>query len=55
MSMLENFLSHVFLYNRLLDRDQVGDEEATLDEDENGFLKAFKVEFHMVYHTYLCS
>ncbi|XP_073223963.1 CHD3-type chromatin-remodeling factor PICKLE isoform X2 [Cicer arietinum] len=29
--------------DRLLDRDQVGDEEATLDEDENGFLKAFKV------------
>ncbi|XP_061365248.1 CHD3-type chromatin-remodeling factor PICKLE isoform X2 [Gastrolobium bilobum] len=30
--------------DRLLDRDQVGVEEATLDdEDENGFLKAFKV------------
>ncbi|KAK7311902.1 hypothetical protein RJT34_10364 [Clitoria ternatea] len=30
--------------DRLLDRDQVGDEEATLDdEDEDGFLKAFKV------------
>ncbi|KAK2398961.1 protein CHROMATIN REMODELING [Trifolium repens] len=30
--------------DRLLDRDQVGDEEATLDdEDENGLLKAFKV------------
>ncbi|GAU17725.1 hypothetical protein TSUD_07870 [Trifolium subterraneum] len=29
--------------DRLLDRDQVGDEEATLDdENENGFLKAFK-------------
>ncbi|XP_019447576.1 PREDICTED: CHD3-type chromatin-remodeling factor PICKLE-like isoform X1 [Lupinus angustifolius] len=30
--------------DRLLDRDQVGQEEANLDnEDENGFLKAFKV------------
>ncbi|XP_045799661.1 CHD3-type chromatin-remodeling factor PICKLE-like [Trifolium pratense] len=30
--------------DRLLDRDQVGDDEATLDdEDENGLLKAFKV------------
>ncbi|XP_050891252.1 CHD3-type chromatin-remodeling factor PICKLE isoform X2 [Lathyrus oleraceus] len=30
--------------DRLLNRDQVGDEEATLDEaDEDGFLKAFKV------------
>ncbi|XP_027333357.1 CHD3-type chromatin-remodeling factor PICKLE [Abrus precatorius] len=30
--------------DRLLDRDQVGDEDATLDdEDEDGFLKAFKV------------
>ncbi|XP_047157563.1 CHD3-type chromatin-remodeling factor PICKLE isoform X1 [Vigna umbellata] len=30
--------------DRLLDRDQVGDEEATLDdEEEDGFLKAFKV------------
>ncbi|XP_045822792.1 CHD3-type chromatin-remodeling factor PICKLE-like [Trifolium pratense] len=31
--------------DKLLDRDQVGDEEATLDvEDENGLLKAFKVQ-----------
>lgn len=31
-------------FHRLLDRDQVGDEEASLDdEDEDGFLKAFKV------------
>ncbi|KAK1375866.1 CHD3-type chromatin-remodeling factor PICKLE-like [Heracleum sosnowskyi] len=29
--------------DRLLDRDQVVDEEATLDEEEDGFLKAFKV------------
>ncbi|KAK9280656.1 hypothetical protein L1049_014353 [Liquidambar formosana] len=30
--------------DRLLDREHVGDEEATLDdEEENGFLKAFKV------------
>lgn len=30
--------------DRLLDRDQAGDEEATIDdEEENGFLKAFKV------------
>ncbi|CAI0416517.1 unnamed protein product, partial [Linum tenue] len=30
--------------NRLLDREQIGDEEATLnDEEEDGFLKAFKV------------
>lgn len=29
---------------RLLDREQVGDEEANLDEpEEDGFLKAFKV------------
>jgi hypothetical protein len=42
---LEDFIPHIFLYNRLLDRDQVVDEEATLDdEDEDGFLKAFKVD-----------
>ncbi|CAN1325301.1 CHD3-type chromatin-remodeling factor PICKLE [Linum perenne] len=30
--------------NRLLDREQIGEEEATLDdEEEDGFLKAFKV------------
>lgn len=33
-------------FNRLLDREQVGDEEASLDdEEEDGFLKAFKVLF----------
>lgn len=38
-----------FLY-RLLDREQVGDEEATLDDDEeDGFLKAFKV-FSILYY-----
>jgi len=43
--MLENFIPHIFLHNRLLDRDQVVDEETTLDdEDEDGFLKAFKVD-----------
>lgn len=39
-------LNIIFLcfFHRLLDRDQVGDEEASLDdEDEDGFLKAFKV------------
>ncbi|KAK4274486.1 hypothetical protein QN277_017696 [Acacia crassicarpa] len=29
--------------DRLLDREQVRDEEATMDDDEDGFLKAFKV------------
>uniref|UniRef100_A0A2C9UD31 CHD3-type chromatin-remodeling factor PICKLE n=1 Tax=Manihot esculenta TaxID=3983 RepID=A0A2C9UD31_MANES len=29
--------------DRLLDREQVGDEEASLDDEEDGFLKAFKV------------
>lgn len=34
----------LYFFHRLLDRDQVGDEEASLDdEDEDGFLKAFKV------------
>lgn len=43
--MLENFIPHILLHNRLLDRDQVVDEETTLDdEDEDGFLKAFKVK-----------
>jgi hypothetical protein len=55
MIMLANFLSRIFLYIRLLDRDQVGDEEATLDdEDENGLLKAFKVDSHMIYHIHSC-
>jgi chromodomain-helicase-DNA-binding protein 4 len=31
-------------FNRLLDREQIGDEETSLDdEEEDGFLKAFKV------------
>lgn len=43
--MLEKFIPLIFLHNRLLDRDQVGNEEATVeDEDEDGFLKAFKVD-----------
>ena len=45
-----------FLY-RLLDREQVGDEEATLDDDEeDGFLKAFKVLSILYYpvHWYYC-
>ncbi|KAF7817290.1 CHD3-type chromatin-remodeling factor PICKLE isoform X1 [Senna tora] len=29
--------------DRLLDREQIDDEEATMDEEEDGFLKAFKV------------
>jgi chromodomain-helicase-DNA-binding protein 4 len=34
--------------NRLLDREQVGDEETSLDdEEEDGFLKAFKVFFFL--------
>ena len=42
--MLEHFISCAFLQNRLLNRDQVGDEEATLDdEDDDGFLRNFKV------------
>lgn len=40
----------------MLDRDQVGDEEATLDdEEEDGFLKAFKVDCHYLSHTFLFS
>jgi len=46
----------VYFLNRLLDRDQVGDEEATLDdEDEDGFLKAFKVDCVIIFHIYFCS
>lgn len=56
MIMLEKLLSHIFIYNRLLDRDQVGDKEATLDdEDESGFLKAFKVDSHMIYQIRSCA
>lgn len=34
----------VMLYDRLLDREQVGGEETTVEDDEDdGFLKAFKV------------
>jgi hypothetical protein len=41
---LKIYSTYIFLHNRLLDRDQVVDEETTLDdEDEDGFLKAFKV------------
>lgn len=33
-----------FSVDRLLDREQAGDDDALLeDEDEDGFLKAFKV------------
>lgn len=53
--MLGIFISCIFFYNRLLDRDQVGDEEATLDdEDEDGFLKAFKVDCVIILHIF-CS
>lgn len=56
MIMLDNFLSHTFLYNRLLNRDQIGDEEATLDEtDEDGFLKAFKVDAFTIYYILFCA
>jgi len=45
-----------FLNNRLLDRDQVGHEEATLDdEEEDGFLKAFKVDCVIIFHMHFCS
>lgn len=45
MILLENWISCILLHNRLLDRDQVGDHEANLDDqDEDGFLKAFKVD-----------
>ena len=38
------FMLLVFFVDRLLDRDQAGDDDALLeDEDEDGFLKAFKV------------
>lgn len=47
--MTEKFILCIFHHNRLLDRDQVGDEETTLDdEDENGFLKAFKVDYQII-------
>jgi len=53
---LRNLFLVYFLNNRLLDRDQVGDEEATLDdEEEDGFLKAFKVNCHYLSHTCLFS
>ena len=36
------------IFNRLLDRDQAGDEESTMDdEEEDGFLKAFKVILYL--------
>lgn len=47
-----------FFFYRLLDREQVGDEEATLDDDEeDGFLKAFKVLSILYYHVhwYYCE
>jgi len=45
---------HCFL-NRLLDREQVGDEETSLDdEEEDGFLKAFKVFFFFNYNAFVC-
>jgi hypothetical protein len=41
--------------NRLLDREQVGDEETSLDdEEEDGFLKAFKVFFFFNYNAFVC-
>jgi len=53
---LKIYFSHIFIYNRLLERDQVEDEEATLnDEDESGFLKAFKVDSHMIYQIHSCG
>lgn len=54
--MLANFIPHIFFHNRLLDRDQVGHEEATLDdEEEDGFLKAFKVDLSYSHaYTFLC-
>lgn len=45
--MLLDVCAQLFFYffvDRLLDREQAGDDEALLeDEDEDGFLKAFKV------------
>lgn len=38
---------------RLLDRDQVVDEEDNMDEEEDGFLKAFKVQFFILAVSYL--
>ena len=46
MHVFEIILAHLYLdpWYRLLDRERVGDEEPTLDEeDDNEFLKAFKV------------
>ncbi|KAI8009034.1 CHD3-type chromatin-remodeling factor CHR7 [Camellia lanceoleosa] len=45
--------------DRLLNRDQLGDEDATMDDEENdGFLKAFKVchspEYFVIY-GYECA
>lgn len=49
-------LSDIFFHNRLLDRDQVVDEDTTLDdEEEDGFLKAFKVDLSYNHaYTFLC-
>lgn len=52
------FVAFFFSFNRLLDREQVRDEEATVDDDEeDGFLKAFKVLSMLYYsvHFYLCA
>lgn len=41
------------IFNRLLDREQAGDEESTMDdEEEDEFLKAFKV--CLLNFVYLC-
>lgn len=45
----KKFVCNIFC-NRLLDREQAGDEEATLDdEEEDGFLKAFKVIANIIF------
>jgi len=45
----QNYCLLCFFVGRLLDRDQAGDDEALLDdEDEDGFLKAFKVIFYNI-------
>lgn len=39
------------MFARLLNRDQISDEEASIDDEDDDFLKAFKVA-DVVYHLY---
>lgn len=46
----------MFSLDRLLDRDQIENEEASLDDEEDdSFLKAFKVLFSVIVFFFLFS